>query len=100
MLYTITSTLPPIHGGRTKALLSRIQLMNKELSATNTILTTNYNADYHQVIESFISNGKLGANIKVENVYDWLADYNLLYTPNSKERKRLNIIKPSVKSKV
>ncbi|MCD8918259.1 glycosyltransferase [Staphylococcus gallinarum] len=99
MLYTITSTLPPIHGGRTKALLSRIQLMNKELSATNTILTTNYNADYHQVIESFISNGKLGANIKVENVYDWLADYNLLYTPNSKERKKAKYYKTKRKIK-
>lgn len=99
MLYTITSTLPPVHGGRTKALLSRIQLMNKELSATNTILTTNYNADYHQVIESFISSGKLGGNIKVENVYDWLADYNLLYMPNSKESKKAKYYKTKRKIK-
>jgi len=31
MIYTVTSTLPPVHGGRTKALLSRIKLMDTEL---------------------------------------------------------------------
>ncbi|MCG7339095.1 glycosyltransferase [Staphylococcus sp. ACRSN] len=99
MLYTITSTLPPVHGGRTKSLLSRVKLMNKELSASNTILTTNYNADYHQVIESFIESGKLGANIKVENVYDWLAGNNLLYEPNAKHRKKAKYYKTSRKIK-
>ncbi|HAB34933.1 MAG TPA: hypothetical protein DCE40_12735, partial [Exiguobacterium sp.] len=46
MLYTVTSTLPPKHGGRTKSLLSRIALMEKELSVGSTIVTTNYNANY------------------------------------------------------
>src|SRR5699024_6182172 len=46
MIYTITSTLPPVHGGRTKALLSRIKLIDSELGIKSKIVTTNYNANY------------------------------------------------------
>ncbi|MGL6103181.1 MAG: glycosyltransferase, partial [Exiguobacterium acetylicum] len=53
MLYTVTSTLPPKHGGRTKSLLSRIALMEQELGAGSTIVTTNYNANYMEVYELF-----------------------------------------------
>ncbi|MEB7722352.1 glycosyltransferase [Staphylococcus equorum] len=83
MLYTITSTLPPVHGGRTKALLNRIQLMHNDLNETNTILTTNYNPNYYEVIKSFVENNKLNAQIRVENIYDWLSDFKLLYNPHS-----------------
>lgn len=83
MLYTITSTLPPVHGGRTKALLNRIQLMHDDLNETNTILTTNYNPNYYEVIKSFVENNKLNAQIRVENIYDWLSDFKLLYNPHS-----------------
>ena len=83
MLYTITSTLPPVHGGRTKALLNRIQLMHNDLNEINTILTTNYNPNYYEVIKSFVENNKLNAQIRVENIYDWLSDFKLLYNPHS-----------------
>ena len=31
MINTVTSILPPVHGGRTKALLSRIRLLDQHL---------------------------------------------------------------------
>ncbi|MGW7862067.1 hypothetical protein [Staphylococcus xylosus] len=43
MIYTVTSTLPPVHGGRTKSLLGRTKFLDEELGVPSTILTTNYN---------------------------------------------------------
>ena len=51
MLYTITSTLPPTHGGRTKSLLHRVKFLETQLGEISTILTTNYNANYKMYIE-------------------------------------------------
>ena len=53
MLYTITSTLPPTHGGRTKSLLHRVKFLETQLGETSTILTTNYNANYKNVYRIF-----------------------------------------------
>ena len=53
MIYTITSTLPPVHGGRTKALLKRIKFLDEEMNIVNKIYTTNYNANYNEVYEKF-----------------------------------------------
>lgn len=58
MIYTVTTTLPPIHGGRTKSLLSRVKLLDKELETPTTILTTNYNAEYPEVYELFLKKKK------------------------------------------
>ncbi|WP_336878439.1 glycosyltransferase [Staphylococcus nepalensis] len=84
MIYTVTSTLPPVHGGRTKALLSRIKLMDTELGVTNKIFTTNYNANYPSVYEKFINEGKVTKNTEFENLYDWLSGFKLLETPKKK----------------
>ncbi|PTH53524.1 glycosyl transferase family 1, partial [Staphylococcus arlettae] len=53
MIYTITSTLPLQHGGRTKALLNRIKLIDQALNINTTILTTNYNANYNDIYNSY-----------------------------------------------
>ncbi|WP_237714361.1 hypothetical protein [Mammaliicoccus lentus] len=53
MLHTITSTLPPIHGGRTKSLLYRIKFLEEKLNESTIIHTTNYNPDYLNVYENF-----------------------------------------------
>lgn len=44
MMYTVASTLPPDHQGRTKSLLKRIDFLNDEFDFDQTILTTNYNS--------------------------------------------------------
>ncbi|HDT9068212.1 TPA: hypothetical protein REF57_001013 [Staphylococcus pseudintermedius] len=54
MLYTITSTLPEVHGGRTKSLLKRIQFMENHFQESHTILTTNYNPNYPRVMEGAV----------------------------------------------
>lgn len=88
MIYTITSTLPPVHGGRTKALLSRIKLIDSELGIKSKILTTNYNANYPSVYEKFINEGKVTEHTEFENLYDWLSGFKLLETPKTKFKKQ------------
>lgn len=53
MIYTITSTLPKEHGGRTKSLLQRINLLKQQLNIDNVILTTNYNIEYPEIQKHF-----------------------------------------------
>ncbi|PTK58590.1 glycosyl transferase family 1 [Staphylococcus nepalensis] len=89
MIYTVTSTLPPVHGGRTKALLSRIKLMDTELGITSKIFTTNYNANYLSVYEKFINEGKVTKSTEFENLYDWLSGFNLLTIPKKNFKKNL-----------
>lgn len=96
MLYTVTSTLPPKHGGRTKSLLSRIALMEKELSVGSTIVTTNYNANYMEVYEQFRAEEKVGPMVQFENIYDWLSDYKLLSIPTTRFRNK-PIVKESAR---
>ena len=88
MIYTITSTLPPVHGGRTKALLSRIKLIDSELGIKSKILTTTYNANYPSVYEKFINEGKVTEHTEFENLYDWLSGFKLLETPKTKFKKQ------------
>ena len=88
MIYTITSTLPPVHGGRTKALLSRIKLIDSELGIKSKILTTTYNANYPSVSEKFINEGKVTEHTEFENLYDWLSGFKLLETPKTKFKKQ------------
>ena len=92
MIYTVTSTLPPVHGGRTKSLLGRIKFLDEELGVPSTILTTNYNPNYNDVYESFLKEEKVTENIKYENIYDWLANYKLLTSPRSKILKKIKYI--------
>lgn len=81
MLYTITSTLPPTHGGRTKSLLHRVKFLETQLGEISTILTTNYNANYKNVYRIFRNKELITENTKLDNLYDWLANYNLLEQP-------------------
>ncbi|WP_052327356.1 alpha-glucosyltransferase N-terminal domain-containing protein [Nosocomiicoccus massiliensis] len=92
MIYTITTTLPPIHGGRTKSLLSRVKLLEEKLNIPNTIITTNYNANYNDVYKKFVSENKSSYKTKYENIYDWLSGFNLLVTPKSKLLNRTKYI--------
>lgn len=78
MIYTITSTLPLVHAGRTKALLKRIKLYNNDLNIAQNILTTNYNPNYSTVYKSFIDNNILDKDTHIINIYDWLSDFKLL----------------------
>jgi glycosyltransferase involved in cell wall biosynthesis len=87
LIYTVTTTLPPIHGGRTKSLLSRIKLIDTELKIPTKILTTNYNAEYPEVYNLFLEQKKVTNNIQYENIYDWLSDFNLLLSPELKYYK-------------
>lgn len=59
MMYTVASTLPPDHGGRTKSLLKRIDFLNDEFDFDQTILTTNYNPNYTTVYKDFYNKGIL-----------------------------------------
>lgn len=88
MIYTVTSTLPPVHGGRTKALLSRIKFLDEEMNIQNKILTTNYNANYNEVYEKYSNNNTITKNTQFENIYDWLSEFKLLKVPQSKLRKK------------
>nr|WP_272106670.1 glycosyltransferase [Staphylococcus sp. NRL 22/194] len=91
MIYTITSILKSDHGGRTKSLLSRIKFLDEELNITSKILTTNYNANYQEVYQKFLEEGKVTANTEYENIYDWLSGYKVLNTVKSKFLKKEKI---------
>lgn len=88
MIYTVTTTLPLNHGGRTKSLLSRIKLLDKELNTPTKILTTNYNIEYLEVYKLFLEEEKVTNNIQYENIYDWLSGFNLLINPKTKFLKK------------
>lgn len=77
MIYTVASTLPDVHGGRTKSLLNRIKLYNEELKVEQTILTTNYNPNYIDTIKLFQNKGIIVPNQKIVNLYDWLSGFKL-----------------------
>jgi len=84
MIYTVASTLPDVHGGRTKSLLNRIKLYNEELKVEQTILTTNYNPNYIDTIKLFQNKGIIVPNQKIVNLYDWLSGFKLF-----KNKKKL-----------
>lgn len=88
MIYTVTSTLPLVHGGRTKSLLTRIRFLDKEMGIHNKILTTNYNANYNEVYQKFEENQLITKNTQIENIYDWLSDFKLLSILKQDLRKK------------
>ena len=77
MIYTITSTLPKVHGGRTKSLLKRIDFIQDKLKIKQTILTTNYDPNYRNVYQSFEERKILKSSIPIINIYEWLSDFNV-----------------------
>ncbi|MFB2003506.1 glycosyltransferase [Staphylococcus warneri] len=84
MIYTITSTLPPSHGGRTQALLRRIKLIDEEFNVPTKILTTNYNRNYPNIYKTFLEEHKVTENIEFENIYEWLTNYKIYDVPKTK----------------
>nr|WP_263313447.1 glycosyltransferase [Mammaliicoccus sp. Marseille-Q6498] len=85
MIRNITSTLPLVHGGRTKALLNRIKFFEESLNEYSVIHTTNYNPNYLSVYESFKERGIISENVKIYNIYNWLSG-NKHLEPNTKDR--------------
>lgn len=77
MYYTITTTLPKVHGGRTKSLLKRVHLLSKKLRVNNIIITTNYNADYPSIYDFFRKSNIVPKKQEFDNIYDWLSGYKL-----------------------
>lgn len=96
MIYTITSTLPEQHGGRTKSLLSRIRLLQDELGVQSTILTTNYNIDYPDIYEVFREKNTAHENTEFENIYDWLSGHKLFHVKRTLIKNKPKITESEV----
>lgn len=88
MIYTVTSTLPPSHGGRTQALLRRIKLIDEEFNVPTKILTTNYNRNYPNIYKKFLEDHKVTDNIEFENIYEWLTNFKIYDVPKTKILKK------------
>lgn len=69
-IFFITSTLPMIHGGRTKSLLQRALLLN-EKGVDITIISTNYNPEYEKIYSFFREQNRVLKNTSFENIYDY-----------------------------
>ncbi|MDT3995707.1 poly(glycerol-phosphate) alpha-glucosyltransferase, partial [Mammaliicoccus fleurettii] len=78
MLHTITSTLPKIHGGRTKSLLYRIKFLEDNLNQKSIIHTTNYDPDYLNVYDDFKERNIISDSLEIKNIYEWLSNNKLL----------------------
>ncbi|GGI40677.1 glycosyl transferase family 1 [Mammaliicoccus stepanovicii] len=96
MICTITTTLPEIHGGRTKSLLNRIKFLEESLGEENAIFTTNYNPNYLSVYDSFEKRHIISENLKIYNMYEWLSNHNLF----EKTRKKRHYLKRKEELKV
>ncbi len=77
VIFFITSTLPKIHVGRTKSLLQRAYLLNKN-GVGLTILSTNYNPEYQNVYSFFREQKKVLSNTHFENIYDFYKESSLV----------------------
>ncbi|WP_413481874.1 glycosyltransferase [Mammaliicoccus vitulinus] len=78
MIHTITSTLPKIHGGRTKSLLYRIKFLEEKLNQKSVIHTTNYDPNYISVYEDFKEKGIINNSLIINNIYEWLSGDKIL----------------------
>ena len=78
MLYTVTTTLPISHGGRTQALLRRIKLIDEEFNLPTKILTTNYYGNYPSVYKRFLKENKITKNTGF-NIFKWTGKKSYSY---------------------
>ena len=69
MIYTVTTTLPLSHGGRTQALLRRIKLLDEEFKIPSKILTTNYHGNYPSIYKKYRHDNKVTENLPFENFF-------------------------------
>lgn len=83
MIYTVTTTLPLSHGGRTQALLRRIKLLDEEFKIPSKILTTNYHGNYPSIYKKYRQENKVTENIQFENMYEWLSNFKLFKVPKT-----------------
>ncbi|RDS59239.1 glycosyltransferase [Weissella thailandensis] len=74
-IFFITSTLPKIHGGRTKSLLQRAHLLNQK-GIDITIVSTNYNSEYEETYSFFREQNRVLGNTSFENIYDYYKQKN------------------------
>ncbi|RIM06992.1 glycosyltransferase [Staphylococcus chromogenes] len=88
MLYTVTSTLPEFHGGRTKSLLSRNLFLETQLQQDHTILTTNYNPNYPQIEKRFIQRGVFSKMMKHINIFEWISNGECYQFPTTPFRNQ------------
>ena len=79
MIYTVTTTLPLSHGGRTQALLRRIKLLDEEFKIPSKILTTNY----HSNKKKHRQENKITENKHYENKNKWLSNIKLFKVPKT-----------------
>ena len=63
---------------KNEIIIKRIKFLEEKLNKSSTILTTNYNPNYKKVYDKFKQQGIITENLKIDNIYDWLADYKLL----------------------
>lgn len=66
----ITTTLPPIFGGRTKSLLQRAKLLN-EAGVGVRLVTTNYRENYQTVYDQYRAEERILSNTAFDNIYDY-----------------------------
>lgn len=83
MIYTVTTTLPLSHGGRTQALLRRIKLLDEEFKIPSKVLTTNYHGNYPSIYKKYRQENKVTENIQFENMYEWLSNFKLFKVPKT-----------------
>ncbi|MBU7567763.1 glycosyltransferase [Weissella hellenica] len=69
-IFFTTSTLPKIHGGRTKSLLQRARLLNME-GVDITLVSTNYNSEYQSIYDFFRETNRILDNTSFINIYDY-----------------------------
>lgn len=76
-IFFITSTLPKVHGGRTKSLLQRARLLNESMVDVS-IISTNYNSEYQEIYNFFRKTGKVLKNTYFYNIYDYYKKLNTI----------------------
>ncbi|MBM6628711.1 glycosyltransferase [Mammaliicoccus vitulinus] len=105
MIHTITSTLPLVHGGRTKSLLYRLKFLEENLNEKSTIHVTNYNPHYLYVYEEFKQREIITEKLVIKNLYEWLSGNKLLEkiptkTIFSKKVKTTSVKIPGLKEEI
>ena len=74
----VTTTLPKVHGGRTKSLLQRTKLFNEQ-GIDVKLVTTNYHHNYNEIYTDYYEKSKVLENTTFCNIYDF---YKNKYSEN------------------
>ncbi|GIN96840.1 glycosyl transferase family 1 [Siminovitchia terrae] len=72
-IYTLTSSLPFVYGGRTSALLQRARILTESDKGIEKvkILTTNYNPNYADIYDDYKRKKTINDHIDFDNIYDF-----------------------------